>query len=77
MSDHARNTGPMLASLLSELQLRLGLLLLRFGLVDLLSLTVELRLDVGNVGVRHRHLRLRLVDRDPVVPIVDAGEHIT
>jgi hypothetical protein len=62
---------------LSELQLCFGLLLLRFRLVDLFSLAVELRLDIGDVGLGHCHLGLRLIDRDPVVPIVDAGAHIT
>ena len=50
--------------LLRELQLCLGLIYLRPGLFDLLSLAVDLRLDIVDIGLRHRHLRLGLVDRD-------------
>jgi len=76
MSDHARNTGPMLASLLSELQLRLGLLHLCLRLIDLRLLAVDLRFDIGVVGLGNSHLRLGLIDRDPVITIVDPCEQI-
>jgi hypothetical protein len=57
--------------LLRELQLRLGLVELRLRLLDLFLLAVDLRLDVADVGLRHGNLRLRLIDRDLVVTVVD------
>ena len=57
--------------------MRFGLFELRLGLIDLRLLAINLCRNIGDVGFRNRHLRLRLVDRDPVVPVVDAGEQIT
>ncbi len=37
--------------------------------------TRDLRVDVVDAGLRGRDLRLRLVERDAVVAVVDAGDH--
>ena len=62
--------------LLREPQLRLRLIELRFRLIDLFVLAANLRLDVADVGLRNGNLRLRLIDRDLVVAVVDPRQQI-
>ena len=62
--------------LLCEHQRRLGLIDLRLVGADLCLLHVELRVDVLDAGPRGRHLRLRLFERDAIVAVVDAGDHV-
>jgi hypothetical protein len=62
--------------LLSEHQRRLRLLDLRLAGADLRLLHLKLRVDVLDAGLRRRHLRLGLIERDAVITIVDAGDHI-
>jgi len=62
--------------LFGELQLGFGLIDLRPGLVNLLALAVNLCVDIVDIGLCNRNLRLCLIDRDLVVAIIDAGEQI-
>ena len=62
--------------LLREHQRRLGLLDLRIGSLDLRFLHRDLRVDVVDVGLRRRDLRVRLLERDAIVAVVDAGDHL-
>ena len=45
-------------------------------MIDLCLLAVDLRVDIDDVSLRNRDLRLRLIDGDPVVAIVNAGQQI-
>ena len=62
--------------LLREHQRRLRLVHLRLVGADLRLLHLELRVDVLDAGLRRRHLRLGLIERDAVVAVVDAGDHV-
>ena len=62
--------------LLREDQRRLRLIDLRLIGSDLRLLDLELRADVFDSGLRGRHLRLRLIERDAVIAVVDAGDHV-
>ncbi len=62
--------------LLREHQRRLRLIHLRLVGADLRLLHVELRVDVLDAGLRGRDLRLRLLERDAIVAVVDAGDHV-
>jgi hypothetical protein len=62
--------------LLCESQASLRLLHLRVALGHLGLLDGGLCIDVLDAGLRGRHLRLRLLQRDAVVAIVDAGDHV-
>lgn len=62
--------------LLREDQRRLRLFHLGLAGGDLCLLYVELRVDVPDAGLSARHLRLRLIERDPIVALVDLRDHI-
>ena len=62
--------------LLREHQRRLRLIHLRLVGADLRLLHVELRLDVLDAGPRGPDLGLRLFERDAIVALVDAGNHV-
>ena len=62
--------------LLGEHQRRLRLIHLRLVGGDLCLLHVELRVDVLDAGLRGRDLRLGLRERDAIVTIIDAGDHV-
>jgi hypothetical protein len=62
--------------LLREHQRRLRLIHLRLVGADLRLLHLELRVDVLDAGLRRRHLSLGLIERDAVIAVVDAGDHV-
>src|ERR1700727_568591 len=62
--------------LLREHQRRLRLIHLSLVGADLRLLYVELRLDVLDAGPRGPDLGLRLFERDAIVALVDAGNHV-
>ena len=71
--------GQMLVShrlLLREHQCRLRLIHLRLVGADLCLLHLELRVDVLDAGLRGRDLRLGLLERDAIIAVVDAGDHV-
>lgn len=43
---------------------------------DLCLLHVALRVDVLDAGMRGRNLCLRLLERDAIVAVIDAGDHV-
>jgi hypothetical protein len=59
--------------LLREHKRGLNLVLLRLVGVDLCRLHTELRIDLLDAGLRRRDLRLRLIERDAIVAVVDPG----
>ena len=62
--------------LLREHQCRLRLIHLRLVGADLCLLHLQLRVDVLDAGLRGRDLCLRLIERDAVIAVVDAGDHV-
>ena len=62
--------------LLCEHQCRLRLIHLRLVGADLCLLHVELRIDILDVGLRRRDLRLRLLERRAKVTVIDTGDHV-
>ena len=62
--------------LLREHEAGLRLLDLRLVLRDDGPLRRYLRVHVVDIGLRRRHLRLRLLERGAIVAIVDAGDHL-
>ena len=61
--------------LLCEHQRRLRLIDLSLACIDLRMLHGDLGVDVLDGGLRGVHLRLRLVQRDAVIAVIDAGDH--
>ena len=64
------------ACCLRELQARLRLRHLRLARGDLRLLRGDLRVDVLDAGLRRRHLRFGLRERDAVIALVDLGDHV-
>jgi hypothetical protein len=44
--------------------------------IDLRLLHFELRIDVFDAGLRSRDLRVRLIESDAIVAVVDPGDHV-